>query len=183
MRQRGRRGLVGKLEPRLGADPPAVLQVSASPRPRCCPAALCGPRISPPGSRRRSPAGLLSWPCGAGTGSQLPGARAVRGNGPGRASPLAPGFAARPSLLPPPPRRWDAAGGAPRYRERSPAGGGSHSAGPAGGVRSGKSARLLGPVGAARHPRGCRSRRSRNPARRSGAPCRSLFLLEPLCAA
>lgn len=63
--------------------PPAVLQVSASPRPRCCPPAL--------------PPGLFWRPCGAGTASQLPGPRAVRGNGPGRASPLAPGFAARPS--------------------------------------------------------------------------------------
>lgn len=58
-------GFLGRLEPLLGADSPAVLQVSAFLRPWCCPSVLCGPRTLPPRSRRRSPAGLLSWPCGA----------------------------------------------------------------------------------------------------------------------
>lgn len=78
-------------------------------RPRRCPPSLCGPRTLPPAAPW-GPSREGQW---AAEDSSL---RAVR-----------------PS--PVPPRRWDAAGRGPRYRERSPAGGGSHSAGPAGGMR------------------------------------------------
>lgn len=140
---RGWRGLLGRLEPPFGADPLAVLQVSAFPRPWSRPPALCGPRALPSGSRRRSPAGLLSWPCGAGTGSRLPGARAVRGDGPGRVSPPPPGFAARCS----PPRRWELPAVPPGTGAR-PGRGRFALRGAAGGGRSGKSTGLPGPASA-----------------------------------
>lgn len=127
-RQRGRWRLLGRLEPPVGADS----------LPPCCRSVPPPPLVL--SARPVRTAGSAAW-LSASFAGQAPFV-VVRGRngfaapwGPGRkgqwagaglSSRSGPCGPAQPS--PTPRRRWDAAGGAPRYREHSPAGGGSHSA-------------------------------------------------------